>query len=175
MKLTLIGGGGVRSPLFVMTLLRWQKRIGVTELCLMDIDERKLALFSALCRELVGRAGNPFTLTATADDHTRADIVDRLQLQAGKRRGHPAILDGRADPQQNRAAIRRLRNGGVGRHPHDAVRIAHHMIVHVEGGIPHGLRESEKSRHGWDQQEGVGNDGHDLVPCLRLRVAGVGL
>ena len=45
MKLTLIGGGGVRSPLFVMTLLRWQQRIGVNELCLMDIDERKLELF----------------------------------------------------------------------------------------------------------------------------------
>ncbi len=67
MKLTLIGGGGVRSPLFVMTLLRWQERIGVTELCLMDVDERKLGLFSAVCRELVRRAGDPFTLTATTD------------------------------------------------------------------------------------------------------------
>jgi hypothetical protein len=38
LKLTLIGGGGVRSPLFVMTLLRWQKRIGLTELCMLDID-----------------------------------------------------------------------------------------------------------------------------------------
>jgi len=51
MKLTLIGGGGVRSPLFVMTLLRWQKRIGVTELCLMDIDERK---FGPVWRALPG-------------------------------------------------------------------------------------------------------------------------
>ncbi len=67
MKLTLIGGGGVRSPLFVMTLLRWQQRLGVTELCLMDIDERKLELFGGLCRELVNRAGKPFTITATSD------------------------------------------------------------------------------------------------------------
>lgn len=67
MKLTLIGGGGVRSPLFVMTLLRWQKRVGVSELCLMDIDEHKLSLFSALSRELVRRAGDPFTVTATSD------------------------------------------------------------------------------------------------------------
>lgn len=67
MKLTLIGGGGVRSPLFVMTLLRWHQRIGLTELCLMDIDERKLGLFSALCRELVRRAGDPFTLSATSN------------------------------------------------------------------------------------------------------------
>ena len=42
MKLTLIGGGGVRSPLFVMSLLRRYKNIGVDELCLMDIDSHKL-------------------------------------------------------------------------------------------------------------------------------------
>ena len=42
MKLTLVGGGGVRSPLFVMSLLNWQARIGIDELCLMDIDPHKL-------------------------------------------------------------------------------------------------------------------------------------
>jgi len=67
MKLTLIGGGGVRAPLFVMTLLRWQERIGATELCLMDIDERKLGLIGALCRELAHRAGDPFTIRTTTD------------------------------------------------------------------------------------------------------------
>jgi 6-phospho-beta-glucosidase len=67
MKLTLIGGGGVRSPLFVMTLLRWYRRIGLNELCLLDIDERKLGLFAALCGYVLQRAGNPFTMTATTD------------------------------------------------------------------------------------------------------------
>ncbi len=67
MKIALIGGGGVRSPLFVMTLLRWHARLGVTELALMDIDPRKLDLFSRLCRELVHRAGDPFSVTATTD------------------------------------------------------------------------------------------------------------
>jgi 6-phospho-beta-glucosidase len=67
MKLTLIGGGGVRSPLFVMSLLRWHKRVGVTELCLMDIDAHKLDIFGEMCREVVRRAGNPFKVTATTD------------------------------------------------------------------------------------------------------------
>ena len=67
MKLTLIGGGGVRSPLFVSTALRWHARLGLRELCLFDIDARKLALFGALCRELVHRRGDPFTLTTTTD------------------------------------------------------------------------------------------------------------
>ncbi len=67
MKITLIGGGGVRSPLFTMTLLRWHQRVGVHELCLMDVDEHKLSLFGSLSRELVRRAGDPFVVTTTTD------------------------------------------------------------------------------------------------------------
>jgi 6-phospho-beta-glucosidase len=78
MKLALIGGGGVRSPLFVMTLLRWQARIGVTELCLMDIDARKLELFSALCRQIVRRAGDPFPVTATTDARLALSGADHV-------------------------------------------------------------------------------------------------
>lgn len=69
MKLTLIGGGGVRSPLLVMTVLRWQQRLGVSELCLMDVDAHKLEIFAALARVLVERAGNPFRLSHTTDPH----------------------------------------------------------------------------------------------------------
>src|SRR3990172_12540540 len=70
MKLVLVGGGGVRSLLFVMSLLNWQKRIGVDELCLMDIDARKLDLFGAVCRQIVKRAGDPFKITTTMDVRT---------------------------------------------------------------------------------------------------------
>ena len=81
MKLTLIGGGGVRSPLFVSTALRWHARIGLSELCLFDIDARKLELFGALCREVVRRGGDPFTITTTTD--ARAALTG-----AGARRHH---------------------------------------------------------------------------------------
>lgn len=89
MKLTLIGGGGVRSPLFVMTLLRWQQRIGVTELCLMDIDERKLDLFGGLCRELAHRAGDPFIITATSDAREALTSADHVvtTIRAGFEQG----------------------------------------------------------------------------------------
>ena len=78
MKLTLIGGGGVRSPLFVMTLLRWQKRVGVDELCLLDVDERKLSLFGPLCRELVHRGGDPFKVTTTMDAFAALSGTDHV-------------------------------------------------------------------------------------------------
>ncbi len=78
MKLVLIGGGGVRSPLFVMTLLRWQKHLGVHELVLLDIDERKLSLFGGLCRELVHRAGDPFTTSTTLNARTALTGADHV-------------------------------------------------------------------------------------------------
>lgn len=70
MKLALIGGGGVRSPLFVMSLLGWQKRIGIDELCLMDINAHKLELFGALCYQIVHRAGDPFKISTTTNART---------------------------------------------------------------------------------------------------------
>ncbi len=89
MKLTLVGGGGVRSPLFVMSLLNWQDRIGVTELCLMDIDPHKLELFGALCREVVHRAGNPFKLTVTTDPREALTGASHVvtTIRVGQERG----------------------------------------------------------------------------------------
>lgn len=104
MKLTLIGGGGVRSPLFVMTLLRWQPRLGVTELCLMDIDARKLDLFGELCRQIVRRAGDPFPVTTTTD--ARAALSSARHVVTTVRVGF----------EQGRAADERiaLRHGVLG-------------------------------------------------------------
>jgi 6-phospho-beta-glucosidase len=50
-----------------MSLLGWQERIGIDELCLMDIDASKLERFGALCRQIVHRAGDPYKLTTTRD------------------------------------------------------------------------------------------------------------
>lgn len=67
MKLALIGGGGVRSPLFVISALRRVGKLPIEELCLMDIEPRRLEMFGGLCQELVHRAGDPFKLTLTTD------------------------------------------------------------------------------------------------------------
>lgn len=78
MKLTLIGGGGVRSPLFVMSVLRWQDRVNVDELCLFDIDQHKLDIFGALCTEVTRRAGNPFVITKTTDPRAALTGADHV-------------------------------------------------------------------------------------------------
>lgn len=67
MKMTIIGGAGVRTPLFVRALLKYSAELGLTEVTLMDIDAEKLGLIGALCAELVRRGGSPFTLTLAND------------------------------------------------------------------------------------------------------------
>ena len=67
MKLTFVGGAGVRIPIFVEACIRRGARLGLDELCLMDTDEEKLALIGAICRRIVERAGSPFTVTLTTD------------------------------------------------------------------------------------------------------------
>jgi 6-phospho-beta-glucosidase len=67
MKIALIGGGGVRTPLVVAATVRRADRIGLDELCLMDIDAEKLALIGALCRVVVRTLDSPLRLTITTD------------------------------------------------------------------------------------------------------------
>ncbi|QIG46300.1 6-phospho-beta-glucosidase [Nordella sp. HKS 07] len=63
MKLTVIGGGGVRAPLFVGSALRRAERSGLTEICLQDIDEKKLDLFGRLSQEVARRMQSPVRVT----------------------------------------------------------------------------------------------------------------
>ena len=67
MKLTLIGGGGVRAPLFVGSALRRAERSGLTEICLQDINERKLELFGRISQELARRMQSAVRITMAAD------------------------------------------------------------------------------------------------------------
>jgi 6-phospho-beta-glucosidase len=67
MKLTLIGGGGVRAPLFVASALRRTQRLGIEELCLMDVDAEKLQIISGLCRAIACISGSLTRITSTTD------------------------------------------------------------------------------------------------------------
>ncbi len=67
MKLTIIGGGGVRTPLAVPPILRRAAQMGLDELCLMDIDAEKLRIFSALARQVARSQGSALRITATVE------------------------------------------------------------------------------------------------------------
>ncbi len=67
MKLTLVGGGGVRGPLFVESCLAQADELGLDEIALLDIDEEHLALMSRIAAEMVRRSGLRLKLVVTSD------------------------------------------------------------------------------------------------------------
>ena len=67
MKLTILGGGGVRAPLFVASALQRAKSIHLDEICLMDIDANKLNLIGTLCRQIAVFLGVPVRISITTN------------------------------------------------------------------------------------------------------------
>jgi 6-phospho-beta-glucosidase len=65
MKLAIVGGGGVRAPLFMQSALKRARRLNLTEICLMDTDAAQLPLIGALCTELARRDGSGVAITTT--------------------------------------------------------------------------------------------------------------
>jgi 6-phospho-beta-glucosidase len=67
MKITIIGAGGVRTPLIVQAILKRQAKLGVSELALMDIDAERLELIGALTSVIEHAPGIKFAVTRTTD------------------------------------------------------------------------------------------------------------
>jgi 6-phospho-beta-glucosidase len=94
-KITIVGGAGVRTPLFMQALVRWAPDLGLSTVTLMDRDEEKLDLIGALCGEVVRLAGSPFALEHTTDLRqalTGADFVVTT-IRVGEEAGR--VLDER--------------------------------------------------------------------------------
>jgi 6-phospho-beta-glucosidase len=67
MKLTVLGGAGVRTPRLIPSLIRRTERLGLTELWLMDIDGAKLELLGGLCKAMAEEMGATFRVVLTTD------------------------------------------------------------------------------------------------------------
>src|SRR5437763_3413497 len=85
-KIGVIGAGSTYTPELVEGLLGQVERIGLTELVLMDIDERKLRIVGGLAERMVRRAGTPFTLRLTTDrlDAIRDAAFVLTQIRVGR-------------------------------------------------------------------------------------------
>jgi 6-phospho-beta-glucosidase len=62
MKLTIIGGAGVRTPFMIAGLAQYAPRIDLQEVWLMDIHAEKLDIIGGLCQSLAKQHNVPFTL-----------------------------------------------------------------------------------------------------------------
>ncbi len=67
MKISIIGAGGVRTPLIVQAMLKRQDLLGLSELALMDIDGERLELIGALTAPIENSSNTHFQITRTTD------------------------------------------------------------------------------------------------------------
>ncbi|MDD5370462.1 MAG: hypothetical protein PHQ40_15370 [Anaerolineaceae bacterium] len=95
MKLTVIGGGGVRSPLFVASALRRAEQTCLNELCLMDIDGGRLETMRGLCQAVAQHMESSVKITTTLDPQAALQGADYIvtTIRVGNEAGR--VLDER--------------------------------------------------------------------------------
>jgi 6-phospho-beta-glucosidase len=95
MKLTVLGGGGVRAPLLAAAAFRHAGRTGLDELCLMDIDAEKLRIFGGISQALGRAAGSPVKIITTTEPQAALEGASYVvtTLRAGGDQGR--VLDER--------------------------------------------------------------------------------
>jgi 6-phospho-beta-glucosidase len=67
MKLTIIGGAGVRTPRLIPAIVRRAERLNLQEVWLMDTDARKLELIGGLCQAVAKRYAASFQVILSSD------------------------------------------------------------------------------------------------------------
>ena len=95
MKLTVIGAGGVRMPMFVEGAAASARATGLTELHMTDVDAERLEAMTYLSRRVLARAGLRLKLRATTDARKAlrgADFVVTT-IRPGNERGR--VIDER--------------------------------------------------------------------------------
>lgn len=65
-KVTIIGGGGIRTPLVVHGLVEAQVQLSLNEISLFDIDPERVQLIAALSRHIASQFGGEVKITTPA-------------------------------------------------------------------------------------------------------------
>lgn len=95
MKLALFGGGGVRTPLVVGSALRHASRIGLEEICLMDVDTERLMIFGTLAQQVARSTASAVrvSMTTQAREALEGARYAVMTFRVGGERGR--VLDER--------------------------------------------------------------------------------
>ena len=78
MKVTIIGGGGVRTPLVLYGLRQANQTLKIEEVALFDLDHKRMETIARLGREVLQQFGSPFSIrihTRLEDAVSGADFV----------------------------------------------------------------------------------------------------
>jgi 6-phospho-beta-glucosidase len=65
--ITILGGGGVRTPLLIHGLAQAQSQLRLREVCLFDLDEQRAETIARLGREIARRLDADFEITVHSD------------------------------------------------------------------------------------------------------------
>src|SRR5262249_25776278 len=95
MKLTVIGGAGVRTPRLIPSLVRRAERLGLEEVWLMDIQPEKLKLMGGLCQQMAEQYHAPFKLILTTDARQAVKDADHIVTSI-----RPGLEQGRATDER---------------------------------------------------------------------------
>jgi 6-phospho-beta-glucosidase len=78
LKITIIGAGGVRTPLMLKSFLARQERLDLTELALMDVDAEHLELVRALSTSVLEAGKATFHISWTTNAHEAIQDADYI-------------------------------------------------------------------------------------------------
>jgi 6-phospho-beta-glucosidase len=84
-KLAVVGAGSTYTPELVDGLIRMRDLLPVSELALVDTDERRLGILVGMARRMLDRGGHPAALTATTllDEAVEGAAAVLIQLRVG--------------------------------------------------------------------------------------------
>jgi len=81
MKLAVVGAGSTYTPELVDGLIRMRDLLPVEELALVDTDERRLGILTAMTRRMLVRGGHPARVTPTTALEEAADGAAAVLIQ----------------------------------------------------------------------------------------------
>jgi 6-phospho-beta-glucosidase len=84
-KLTVVGAGSTYTPELVDGLIRMRDLLPVSELALVDTDERRLGVLAGMTRRMLAKGAHPANLTATTrlDEAVEGAAAVLIQLRVG--------------------------------------------------------------------------------------------
>src|SRR5947199_10400948 len=85
MKLAVVGAGSTYTPELVDGLIRMRDLLPVSELALLDTDERRLGILAGMTRRMLAKGGHPANLTVTTslEEAVEGAAAVLIQLRVG--------------------------------------------------------------------------------------------
>ena len=93
MKITVIGGAGVRTVIFINGLLKRYKALHIEEVVLYDIDYKKLETIEALCKQVILREGKDLKLSVCRDIKEAITGADYIVTTLRVGGDHSRVID----------------------------------------------------------------------------------